>query len=335
MSAEQILNEWSRKTYKPVYWLEGEEPYYIDKLTQFAEHHILPADQSSFNLSVFYGRDAKVDEVINACKRYPMFHEIQVVVLKEAQQMRELDKLETYISNPLGSTIFVVAHKEKKVDGRSKLSKILKNKAEVLSTKKLYDNELPEWVSSMIKTKSLDIQSKALHMLVGHIGNDLQRIENEVDKLSINLQGRKQITEDDIENFIGISKEFNIFELQAAIVNRDLPVALNIINYFSSNPKAAPIQLVLPTLFSFFSKLYIASSIGYRDEYSLSAALGVKGFFVKQYIQAMQRYNYTDIEKVLILLQHYNLMSIGIGRVNLDDASMLKEMVAKIVMRDS
>ena len=136
MSAEQILNEWGRKTYKPVYWLEGEEPYYIDKLTQFAEHHILPADQSSFNLSVFYGRDAKVDEVINACKRYPMFHEIQVVVLKEAQQMRDLDKLETYISNPLGSTIFVVAHKEKKVDGRSKLSKILKNKAEVLSTKK-------------------------------------------------------------------------------------------------------------------------------------------------------------------------------------------------------
>jgi DNA polymerase-3 subunit delta len=335
MSAEQILNEWSRKTYKPVYWLEGEEPYYIDKLTQFAEHHILPADQSSFNLSVFYGRDAKVDEVINACKRYPMFHEIQVVVLKEAQQMRDLDKLETYISNPLVSTIFVVAHKEKKVDGRSKLSKILKNKAEVLTTKKLYDNELPEWVSSMIKTKSLDIQSKALHMLVGHIGNDLQRIENEVDKLSINLQGRKQITEDDIENFIGISKEFNIFELQAAIVNRDLPVALNIINYFSSNPKAAPIQLVLPTLFSFFSKLYIASSIGSRDEYSLSAALGVKGFFVKQYIQAMQRYNYTDIEKVLILLQHYNLMSVGIGRVNLDDASMLKEMVAKIVMRDS
>jgi DNA polymerase-3 subunit delta len=335
MSAEKILNDWSRKTYKPVYWLEGEEPYYIDKLTQFAEHRILPDDQISFNLSVFYGKDAKVDEVINACKRYPMFHEIQVVVLKEAQQLRDLDKLETYISNPLASTIFVVAHKEKKVDGRSKLSKILKTKAEVLSTKKLYDNELPEWALSMIKNKTLEIQSKALHMLVGHIGNDLQRIENEVDKLSINLKGRKQITEDDIENFIGISKEFNIFELQAAIVNKDLPVALNIINYFSSNPKAAPIQLVLPTLYSFFSKLYIASSSGSRDEYSLSAALGVKGFFVKQYIQAMQRYNYTDIEKVLILLQHYNLMSVGIGRVNLDDASMLKEMVAKIVMRES
>jgi DNA polymerase-3 subunit delta len=149
------------------------------------------------------------------------------------------------------------------------------------------------------------------------------------------LQGRKQITEDDIENFIGISKEFNIFELQAAVVNRDLSGALNIINYFSSNPKAAPIQLVLPTLFSFFSKLYVASSSGSRDEYSLSAVLGVKGFFVKQYIQAMQRYSFSDIEKVLVLLQHYNLMSIGIGRVNMDDASMMKEMVAKIMIKES
>jgi len=235
----------------------------------------------------------------------------------------------------LSSTIFIVAHKEKKVDGRGKLAKILKAKAEVLTTKKMYDNELPEWASSMIKSKGLEIQSKALHMLVGHIGNDLQRIENEVEKLSINLQGRKQITEDDIENFIGISKEFNIFELQAAVVNRDLSGALNIINYFSSNPKAAPIQLVLPTLFSFFSKLYVASSSGSRDEYSLSAVLGVKGFFVKQYIQAMQRYSFSDIEKVLVLLQHYNLMSIGIGRVNMDDASMMKEMVAKIMIKES
>ncbi|MEY4629436.1 MAG: hypothetical protein RLZZ595_1762 [Bacteroidota bacterium] len=335
MDVEQVIQNWKKKVFKPVYWLEGEEPYYIDKLTHFAEEHILPADQVSFNLSVFYGRDAKVDEVINSCRRYPIFHEIQVVVLKEAQQLRDLEKLESYINNPLSSTIFIVAHKEKKVDGRGKLAKILKAKAEVLTTKKMYDNELPEWASSMIKSKGLEIQSKALHMLVGHIGNDLQRIENEVEKLSINLQGRKQITEDDIENFIGISKEFNIFELQAAVVNRDLSGALNIINYFSSNPKAAPIQLVLPTLFSFFSKLYVASSSGSRDEYSLSAVLGVKGFFVKQYIQAMQRYSFSDIEKVLVLLQHYNLMSIGIGRVNMDDASMMKEMVAKIMIKES
>lgn len=334
MSAEQIISDWKKKNYKPVYWLEGEEPYYIDKLTKYAEEKLLPEDQVAFNLSVFYGKDSKADEVINACKRYPMFYDYQVVILKEAQQMRDIDKLETYINHPLASTIFIVAHKEKKVDGRSKLAKILKGKADLLSTKKLYDNELPEWTSSMIEQRGLAIQSKALHMLVGHIGNDLQRIENEVEKLSVNLSGRKQISEDDIEQYIGVSKEFNIFELQAAVVNRDLPAALNIINYFASNPKAAPIQLILPTFYAFFSKLFVAAASPSRDEYSLSALLGLKGFFVKQYLQALQRYTYADIEKVLLLLSHYNLLSVGIGRVNTDDAGLMKEMVTKIISKD-
>jgi DNA polymerase-3 subunit delta len=334
MSAEQIISDWKKKNFKPVYWLEGEEPYYIDKLTKYAEEHLLPEDQVAFNLSIFYGKDSKVEEVINACRRYPMFHDLQVVVLKEAQQLRDLDKLESYINHPLTSTVLVVAHKEKKVDGRSKLAKILKGKAEVVSTKKLYDNELPEWTSTMITARGLSIQSKALQMLVGHIGNDLQRIENEIEKLSINLSGRKQINEDDIEQYIGVSKEFNIFELQAAVVNRDLPSALNIINYFASNPKAAPIQLILPTFYSFFSKLYIAASSPTRDEYSLSALLGLKGFFVKQYIQALQRYSFADIEKVLLLLSHYNLLSVGIGRVNADDATLMKEMVTKMISKD-
>lgn len=335
MSVEQIISDWKSKKYKPVYWLEGEEPYYIDKLTKFAEEKILPEEQHAFNLSVFYGRDSKADEIINACRRYPMFYDIQVVLLKEAQQLKDIDKLETYINQPLLSTIFIIAHKEKKVDGRSKLAKLLKSKTELLSTKKLYDNELPEWTSSMIKAKGLEIQSKALHMLVGHIGNDLQRIENEVEKLSINLKGKKQITEDDIEEYIGVSKEFNIFELQSAIINRDLASALNIINYFASNPKAAPIQLILPTFYSFFSKLYVAASSPSRDEYTLSTLLGLKGFFVKQYVQALQRYSFSEIEKILLLLSHYNLMSVGIGRVNADDAALMKELAAKIIAKDS
>jgi DNA polymerase-3 subunit delta len=186
----------------------------------------------------------------------------------------------------------------------------------------------------MIEQRGLSIQSKALHMLVGHIGNDLQRIENEVEKLSVNLSGRKQISEDDIEQYIGVSKEFNIFELQAAVVNRDLPAALNIINYFASNPKAAPIQLILPTFYAFFSKLIVAAASPSRDEYSLSALLGLKGFFVKQYLQALQRYTYADIEKVLLLLSHYNLLSVGIGRVNTDDAGLMKEMVTKIISKE-
>jgi DNA polymerase-3 subunit delta len=172
-------------------------------------------------------------------------------------------------------------------------------------------------------------------MLVDHIGNDLQRLENEVDKIVVNLQGRKQITEDDIENFVGVSKEFNIFELQAVVGKRDIAASMRIINYFEANPKAAPIQLVLPTLYSFFSKLYIASSSNTRNEYSISALLGLKGFFAKQYIQAMQYYSFSEIEQALILLHHYNLKSVGISKITeTTDADLMKELVAKIILKD-
>jgi DNA polymerase-3 subunit delta len=334
MNPELIIQEWKKGIYHPVYWLEGEESYYIDQLIDYAEKHILNESEASFNLSVFYGRDAKLDDVVNACKRYPMFSERQVVILKEAQQMKEVEKLEAYIDHPLSSTVFIVGHKEKKIDGRSKLAKQLKSKTVLLTTKKLYDNELPEWTERMVHHKGLDIQSKALQMLVDHIGNDLQRLENEVEKLTVNLQNRKQITEDDIENFVGVSKEFNIFELQAALGRRDMNATLKIINYFEANPKAAPIQLVLLTLYSFFSKLYIAASSSSRDEYSIAALLGLKGFFAKQYIQAIQFYSFFEIEKALILLHHYNLKSIGIGKADTSDASLMKELAAKIILQD-
>lgn len=333
MDIEQIWSEWKKGVFKPVYWLEGEEPYYIDKLTDFAEKHILTEDQASFNLSIFYGRDSKSEEVINACRRYPMFSERQVVILKEAQQMRDLEKLESYINHPLDSTVFVVAHKEKKIDGRKNFGKMLQKKTIMVSTKKLYENELPEWAGNMIRQKGLEIQPKALHILVEHIGNDLQRIENEIDKLSINLQGRKKINEDDIENFVGVSKEFNIFELQAAIVTKDLAKALNIINYFASNPKVAPIQLILPTLYAFYSKLYIVVASNVRDEYGVGNLIGLKGFAARAYIQALQHYNLADVEASLLLLHHYNLKSIGMGKANMTDAALLQEMVAKIILR--
>ncbi len=335
MTAEEIISNWKRGATHPVYWLEGEEPYYIDTLTHHAEHDLITADQASFNLTIFYGKDAKVEEVLNACRRYPMFSERQVVILKEAQQMKDLEKLDAYIQNPLASTIFVVAHKEKKIDGRGKLAKLLKQHAVVFTDRKLYDNELPEWTSSLGKQKGLDITSKALFMLIAHIGNDLQRIDNELEKLMLNLKGRKQVTEDDIEEYIGVSKEFNVFELQSALVRRDLVAALNVLNYFASNPKAAPIQLVLPILYSFFSKLYVAAVSPSKDEYSISAALGIKGFFAKQYLQALNVYSFADVEKVLLLLHHYNLKGVGVDRNNdTDDASLMKELVVKIVMQD-
>lgn len=331
MSAEKILNDWKRKIYKPVYWLEGEEEYFIDRVMDYAEKNILSEAEASFNLTVFYGKDAAWPDVVNACMRYPMFAERQVVLLKEAQQMKDIAKLENYIERPLASTVFVVSYKEKKVDGRSRLAKIIKEKGELLTTKKLYDNQLPEWTSEMIQSKGYTIQQKALLLLVDHIGNDLSRIDNEVDKLLVNLGTRKTISEDDVEKYVGISKEYNPFELQNALAKKDLPKAIRIINYFEANPKAAPIQLVLPTLYALFSKTYMVLSLGTSDERAVASAIGTNPFFVKDYLSTARNYGYQGVENALLLLHHYNLRSVGVGDVGSGDAALMKELVAKVM----
>ena len=223
MAFEDILIDLKNKKYKSIYWLEGEESYFIDEIMNFAEHKILTESEASFNLNIFYGKDADWAEVLNACKQYPMFSDKKVVLLKEAQSMKEkeLERLESYIINPLSSTILFVSHKEKKVDGKTKFAKVLKTKTELLTTKKLYANQLPDWARGMIQKLGLNIEQKALMLLVDHIGNDLSRIQNEIEKLAVNLKGRTTITEDDIERYIGISKEFNVFELQDAIGKRN------------------------------------------------------------------------------------------------------------------
>src|SRR5687768_2072338 len=181
MAVEKIIADWKKKEFKPVYWLEGDEEYFIDKAINYAEHHILTESEASFNLSVFYGRDTTWTDVINACRRYPMFAERQVVILKEAQQMRDVEKLESYIENPLHSTILIISYKDKKLDARKKFTKLVKDKGILLSTKKMYDRELPGWTQHLIESKGLTITQKALLLLVDHIGNDLVRIENEID----------------------------------------------------------------------------------------------------------------------------------------------------------
>ncbi len=331
MSAEKIIADWKKGNFKPIYWLEGDEPFFIDQVVHYAEHKILPEAEASFNLSIFYGKDADWSSVVNACMRYPMFAEKQVVILKEAQQMRDIEKLESYIDNPLLSTIFVVSFKEKKVDGRSKLAKTLKSKGEMLSTKKMYDSQLPEWVNQMVASHKLTITPKALHLLVDHIGNDLSRLQNEVEKLAVNLAGRKNITEDDIEKYIGVSKDFNVFELQDALGKRDLAKTIRIIHYFEANPKAAPIQMILPALYNYFSKVFMLYSLPNITEQSAAAALGVNPFFVKEYIATARRYDYEGIEKVLLLLHQYNLRSIGVHDAGTSDAGLLKELAVKMI----
>lgn len=330
MSAEKILLDLKNKKFKPVYWLEGEEPYFIDEIMTYAEHKILSESEASFNLTVFYGRDANWADVLNACKRYPMFAERQVVLLKEAQYMKDIERLESYIENPLSSTLFFVSYKEKKIDGRGKLAKILKTKSELLTTKKMYDNQLPDWAGSMIQSLGLSINQKALLLLVDHIGNDLSRMQNEIEKLAVNLNGRKGITEDDIEKYIGISKEFNVFELQTALANKNLPKAIRINQYFAANPKAAPIQMVLPALYNFFSKVYMIFGAGTNDERTLATTIGVSPFFMKDYMTAVRNYGQQGVETILLLLHEYNLRGIGINDKGTEDGELMKELIVKI-----
>ncbi|MBX9893530.1 MAG: DNA polymerase III subunit delta [Chitinophagaceae bacterium] len=330
MSAEKILGEWKKGRFKPIYWLEGDEPYFIDMLVDYAEHNILPESEAGFNLTIFYGRDADWAAVVNACRRYPMFAERSVVLLKEAQHMRDIDKLEPYIENPLNSTVFVVSYKEKKIDARTKFAKLLKQNAEVFTTKKIYDNQLPEWASNMVQQHGLTISQKALQLLVDHIGNDLSRIQNEIEKLAVNLGSRKNITEDDIETYIGVSKEFNVFELQDAMVRKDLAKAIRIIQYFEANPKAAPIQMMLPALYNFFSKVYMIFGVQ-GDEKTLATAIGVNPYFIKDYIAAAKNYAYEGVERILLLLHEYNLRSVGVNNAGAEDSSLMKEMVVKMM----
>ena len=331
MSAEKILSELKSKRYKPLYWLEGDEPFFIDQVVDFAEKKILSESEASFNLSIFYGRDADWGSVVNACMRYPMFSEKQVVILKEAQYMKEIEMLENYLANPLNSTILFIAFKEKKIDARTKFSKLVKQKGELLTTKKLYDNQLPEWTASYISSCGLDINQKGLALLTDHIGSDLSRMANEIEKLSINLGQRKIITEDDIEQYIGISKEFNVFELQEAIARKDLPKAIRIIQYFGANPKAGPVQLILPTLYGFFSKVYSLYSKKDLSEYSARSLFYNNPISTKNALHAMNVYGFTGIERILLLLNHYNLRSLGVHDTGTPGDELMKEMVIKII----
>jgi DNA polymerase III subunit delta len=333
MSFEKLMLGWKKKQFKPVYWLEGAEPFFIDEAINYAEHQILTEAEAGFNLTVFYGKDADWAQVVNACRRYPMFAERQVVLIKEAQQMSGVEKLEGYVENPTPHTVLVAGMKEKTLDGRSRMAKLLKEKDQLYTFKKMRDGELPGWVNMLVGEKGFAIAPKANQLLVDHIGNDLSRLNNELNKVLINVSKERQnITEDDIEQYVGISKEYNLFELQAALMQRNLPKALRIIQYFESNPKAAPIQMILPTLHGFFAKTYMLFGLATNDDGEAARTLGVGPYFVKDYRQAAGSYQQRGVENALLLLHDYNLKSIGIGSTGVSDASLMKEMIVKMIL---
>ena len=331
MSAEKIISDWEKKSFKSLYWLEGEEDYYIDMVMDHAEHHILDEAAAEFNLTVFYGKDADWATVVNACRRYPMFAERQVVLLKEAQQMKDIEKLESYFENPLGSTVFVAGYKGKTLDKRKTLYKVLKRSAEIFYSEKVKDYKLQEWITHFLRSKGYTINAKAVSLLDEHIGNDLGRIVNEIEKLDLNLKGKKNITEDDIEKYIGISKEYNVFELQSAIAKKDLAKAITIIRYFEGNPKAGSIQMVLPALYASFSKIYTIFGMVDKSETALKPHFYNNSIAVKSALETIKRYGYDGIERILLLLHHYNLKGVGVGDTGTSDASLMKEMVVKMI----
>jgi len=332
MSVQKILNNWKKNEFEPVYWLEGEEEYYIDMLMNYAEHAILQKEEAAFNLTIFYGKDADWASVINACKRYPMFSERQVVLLKEAQHMREIERLESYIESPLSSTIFVIGYKSKSLDKRTKLHKIVSANAEVFNSVKIKDDKVYDWISEHVKTKGYSINNKTVSLLAEHTGNDLSRIANEIDKLIINLGNSKWIDEDAIEKYIGISREYNVFELLAAITKKDLSKAIQIIHYFESNPKAVPIQMALPALYAHFSKVYAVYGMNDKSDAALRPFFYYNPVSLKQAQEMMKNYGYTGVEKLILLLHQYNLKGVGLGDSGTPGHALLKEMVVKMIV---
>ncbi|MDE3182196.1 MAG: DNA polymerase III subunit delta [Bacteroidota bacterium] len=330
MTASSIITNWKNKEFKPVYWLEGDEDYFIDEVMEYAEKKILTESEAEFNQTVFYGKDANWADIVNACRRYPMFAERQVVLLKEAQQMKDVDKLESYVENPLPTTILVVSYKGKTLDGRQKFSKLIKKKGEVFLSKKIYENQLPGWINSYLQTTGFTIKPKAMALLVDHIGNDLSRIVNEIEKLSLNLT-EKNITEDDIEKFIGISKEYNIFELQNALSRKDQAKAIRIIQYFEANPKAVPIQLILPSLYSYFSKILTVYQMHDKSERAIKPVFNYNPALVEQVMETIKNYSFLEMEQVILLLHDANLKSIGIGNTGISTGALMKELSYKIM----
>ncbi len=331
MSAEKILLDWNNGNFKPVYWLQGEEEYFIDKLADFAEHKLIPEAEAAFNKTVFYGRDTSWSDLVNACMRYPMFADRQMVLLREAQHLKDIDKLEHYLEKPLVTTILIVCYKGKSVDGRMRIAKTLKKNATVFTAEKIKDYKLEEWVADFVKSQHYTMSRKAVTLLSQHLGNNLSRIVNEIEKVAINLGGRTNITEDDIENFVGVSKDYNAFELQEALSRKDLARALQIIQYFEANPKAGPIHMILPLLYSHFSRHYALFGLGSMTEEAARPYFSNNMFAAREGVATARRYQYAGIERALLLLHEYNLKSVGVNDAGHSDAELMKELVVKIM----
>ncbi|MBU0765526.1 MAG: DNA polymerase III subunit delta [Bacteroidetes bacterium] len=333
MTFDQILSDLKKKIYKPVYFLMGDESYYIDRITDYIADNVLTEAEKSFNQLVLYGKDVDIATVINAAKRFPMMANHQVVIVKEAQNIRNMEDLIHYAEKPLKSSILVICYKYKTLDKRRKLYTALGKTGIVFESKKIYDDKLPDWIINNLKSKGYGILPDAAVIMAENLGNDLSKIANEIDKLIIAIpEGEKKITRAMVEENIGISKEFNNFELNKALGTRDVLTANRIIGYFGRNPNNNPMALIITTLFSYFSKVLLYFTIkDKRDNKAVAATLQVHPFFVNDYRQAARNYGAAKVIRVISILREYDMKSKGVDSASYEPGELLKEMVYKIL----
>jgi len=329
---DQIMADLAAKKYKPIYFLTGEVPYFVDKISDYIEKNVLNDSEKSFNQTILYGKDSDAVTIMNTAKRFPMMSSHQVVIVKEAQDIKDIDNLIHYIENPLNSTVLVLNYKHKNPDKRKKVFKALAEKSEYFDTGRMYDSEVPSWIAQYVASKNLTIEPKANMLLHEFLGNDLSKIANEVEKLIIALDGKgTTITPALIEQNIGISKDYNNYELQNALGKRDVLKANRIIQYLAENQKNQPIVLTITILHGFFSKVLIYYWLKDKSKDNVARELDIRPFFVKDYVEAAGNYNPNKVIQIISILREYDLKSKGYKGTVIEPGDLLKEMIFKIL----
>lgn len=334
MKFEEIIQQLEKGVFYPIYFLNGEEPYFIDKIAEVAQKLALTDEERGFNETVLYGKDADVINLIHAAKRYPMGATRQLIVVREAQLLDKFDLLENYFKAPQPSTVLVICYKYKTLDKRTKAYTALKGQKQALifESKKLYDNQMAQWIGDYLKSRSLTIEPKAIMMLVEFLGAELEKVVQAADKLIVAMgPGTTHITMDHVARNIGISKEYNPFELQNALIHKDVAKSNKIVKAFAANPKDFPVPVVTGVLFSFFSKLLAYYYLQDKSKGSVASALKINPFFVTDYQLAARNYKGVKVAEIISLLREYDMKSKGFGNVNTPGGELLQELVFKIL----
>ena len=348
MDFNDIMSELKRKIYRPVYFLMGEEPYFIDMISDYIENNVLDESEKEFNQSILYGRDITANDIIGAAKRFPMMSEHQVIIIKEAQNIKDLvgkDKdaekekqkektkssFEAYIENPQKSTILVICYKYKTIDKRTSAAKAIDKNAVLFDSKKIYDNKVPDWINNYLKGKEFIASPKASALLTEYLGTNLSKVSNELDKLMINLPPKSEITVEHIQTNIGISKDYNVFELQTAIGKKEVLKANRIINFFAANEKEHPMVMTISSLYGYFCKLLSYQFLADKSKGNVASELGVHPFFVGDYERAAKNFSAAKLKSIFGYLREYDLKSKGVDRGSATEGELLKELVFKIL----